>query len=119
MVGRCARLRINKHFDWLIEHRYLCFQQNPNNYLELQDIIFYHRFEVRPDFLRIMAITILPPAPPIQDVDYDSSSDSGSDGGADLDGDLDMRPKKRARRARSTSIVTPGEVVTDDPQWMR
>ncbi|KFY23583.1 hypothetical protein V493_05765 [Pseudogymnoascus sp. VKM F-4281 (FW-2241)] len=66
-----------------------------------------------------MAITILPPAPPIQDVDYDSSSDSGSDGGADLDGDLDMRPKKRARRAGSTSIVTPGEVVTDDPQWMR
>ncbi|OBT43156.1 hypothetical protein VF21_01926 [Pseudogymnoascus sp. 05NY08] len=66
-----------------------------------------------------MAITILAPAPPIQDVDYDSSSDSGSDGGADLDGDLDMRPKKRARRAGSTSIVTPGEVVTDDPQWMR
>ncbi|OBT56581.1 hypothetical protein VE04_05634 [Pseudogymnoascus sp. 24MN13] len=66
-----------------------------------------------------MAITILAPAPPIQDVDYDSSSDSGSDGGAGLDGDLDMRPKKRARRAGSTSIVTPGEVVTDDPQWMR
>lgn len=66
-----------------------------------------------------MAITILAPAPLIQDVDYDSSSDSGSDGGADLDGDLDMRPKKRARRAGSTSIVTPGEVVTDDPQWMR
>ncbi|KFX97026.1 hypothetical protein V497_04445 [Pseudogymnoascus sp. VKM F-4516 (FW-969)] len=66
-----------------------------------------------------MAITILAPAPPIQDVDYDSSSDSGSDGGADLDGDLDMRPKKRARRAGTTSIVTPGEVVTDDPQWMR
>ena len=66
-----------------------------------------------------MAITILPPAPPVQDFDSDISSDSDSEGGVDLDGDLDMRPKKRARRAGPISIVTPGEVVTDDPQWMR
>ncbi|KAI9740879.1 MAG: exosome non-catalytic core subunit rrp4 [Claussenomyces sp. TS43310] len=49
------------------------------------------------------------------------SSDESEDGGVDLDGDVDMRPKKRARRNphASTSIVTPGETVTDDPQWMR
>lgn len=70
-----------------------------------------------------MAITILPPPPPAQDYDSDSSYDSeeGSEGGValDNDGDLDMRPKKRQRHGGDTSIVTPGEVVTDDPQWMR
>lgn len=69
-----------------------------------------------------MAITILPPPPPPQDYDdSDSSADESDDGGValDNDGDLDMRPKKRARTGESKSVVTPGEVVTDDPQWMR
>lgn len=69
-----------------------------------------------------MAITILPPPPPPQDYDdSDSESDESDDGGValDNDGDLDMRPKKRARTGESKSVVTPGEVVTDDPQWMR
>lgn len=69
-----------------------------------------------------MAITILPPV--VEDVDalhasdYDvaMSMDSESDGGI-------SRPVKRSHLAGigkiGTGIVTPGEVVTDDPQWMR
>ena len=67
-----------------------------------------------------MAITILPPPPPPQDFDYDSDTSSDSEGGGvDIDGDLEMRPQKRTKISGSHSIVTPGEIVTDDPQWMR
>jgi len=63
-----------------------------------------------------MAITILAPTP--ARVPYLAANTSDSeDGGVDLEGDLDMRPSKRARREKD--IVTPGEIVTDDPQWMR
>lgn len=52
--------------------------------------------------------------------DEDDVSDSDSSaGGADLEGDLKMRPAKRARRDDRYEIVAPGEVITDDPQWMR
>jgi len=60
-----------------------------------------------------MAITILAPAAaPIPQVE--DSSDS--EGGADLEDNDDFRP---AKRAKHSSIVTPGEIITDDPQWMR
>ena len=64
-----------------------------------------------------MAITILAPAPavPYQAVEY--SDDDDDNGGVDLGGDSDMRPAKRSRQSKD--IVTPGETVTDDPQWMR
>lgn len=72
-----------------------------------------------------MAITILPPV--VDDVDNpnpDSDHDSmsvDSDGGVDLE--QTSRPSKRTRAVGGTKIgagvVTPGEVVTDDPQWMR
>lgn len=70
-----------------------------------------------------MAITILAPAPPPTlnrpRADDDDGSDSEGGAGVDLDGDADMldsgRPSKRARR----TILTPGQVVTDDAQWMR
>ncbi|RYP81434.1 hypothetical protein DL770_005910 [Monosporascus sp. CRB-9-2] len=69
-----------------------------------------------------MPITILQPAPlPIDkpSTGYASDSDSDSDGGADLEGNISMmRPSKRARRT-DDAIVTPGEVITEDPQWMR
>jgi exosome complex component RRP4 len=74
-----------------------------------------------------MPITIskLAPAPQYipesshaSDSDMDSDSDSDSSGGADLEGDLKMGGKRRARR-ENYNIVTPGEVITDDPQWMR
>lgn len=48
------------------------------------------------------------------------SDDDDSAGGADLDGDIAMdlgRPSKRSKYL--SDIVTPGEVVTDDPQYMR
>lgn len=70
-----------------------------------------------------MAITILAPAPavPYQRGGFssDNDDDDDEDGGVDLEGDLDMRPSKRARHSGGKEIVTPGEVVTDDPQWMR
>ncbi|KAI1875552.1 uncharacterized protein JN550_001838 [Neoarthrinium moseri] len=69
-----------------------------------------------------MPITIHPPSvaqEPTRSLYQDGSqSDSDSDGGVDLDGDVSMgRPTKRARR--DEAIVTPGEVITEDPQWMR
>ncbi|KAK4042613.1 hypothetical protein C8A01DRAFT_33275 [Parachaetomium inaequale] len=82
-----------------------------------------------------MPITILPPKPsrpinnnnnnPSED-DALSDSDSGVDGG-DADGDIPMHhpPSKRTRLTTTTttdattSIVTPGEQITSDPQWMR
>ncbi|KAI1104744.1 hypothetical protein F4804DRAFT_306205 [Jackrogersella minutella] len=69
-----------------------------------------------------MPITILHPgAVPVhnpKDTSYDSDSDS--DGGVDLEGDVSMmRPAKRARRTGDISIVTPGEIITEDSQWMR
>ena len=65
-----------------------------------------------------MAISILPPTPAELHA-YDDSSDNVS---LDSEGDVDMadnpRPTKRARLS-GKSIVTPGENITDDPQWMR
>jgi exosome complex component RRP4 len=64
-----------------------------------------------------MAIIILAPAPAMPYQTTDDSDDGHDGGGVDLEGDSDMRPSKRARRSKD--IVTPGETVTDDPQWMR
>lgn len=67
-----------------------------------------------------MPITILPPAAAAP-VYARSDSDDENDA-FDSDGDVDMegasRASKRARVSRK-NIVTPGETVTDDPQWMR
>ena len=66
-----------------------------------------------------MPITILQPKPaaPRRQAEslYDSDADSDSSGGGiDLDGDVAMT----AHQA-DTDLVTPGELITDDPQWMR
>lgn len=78
-----------------------------------------------------MPITILPPIPsrpinnnrpPSEDDIYGASDSDDSDAGAtlDRDGDHAMRPpSKRTTTATSASIVTPGEQITSDPQWMR
>ncbi|KAI0389844.1 hypothetical protein F5Y17DRAFT_462346 [Xylariaceae sp. FL0594] len=71
-----------------------------------------------------MPITILQPAPAAaylpNDNNYGSDTDSDSDGGVDIEGDVSMdRPSKRYRPSDYDSIVTPGEVITEDPQWMR
>ena len=70
-----------------------------------------------------MAITILPPV--VEDArPYEADSDGSMS--VDSEEDVEMtgisRPHKRPRLGNSniaTGIVTPGEVVTDDPQWMR
>jgi exosome complex component RRP4 len=65
--------------------------------------------------LNAMAFTILAPAASSIPYHVEDSSDD-SDGGADLDDNVAMeRPAKRAKY----SIVTPGQTITDDPQWMR
>jgi len=65
-----------------------------------------------------MAITIVAPTPAVTNYQAEQHSDDDSDdGGVDLEGDLDMRPKKRAKHGQD--VVTPGETITDDPQWMR
>ncbi|KAK5189177.1 Exosome complex component rrp4, partial [Cryomyces antarcticus] len=67
-----------------------------------------------------MPIAIRPPAPATTVSHDDYSSDE--DGQVDVEGDVDMDttslPSKRAKLSNK-AIVTPGEVVTDDPQWMR
>ncbi|KAI1425034.1 hypothetical protein F5Y12DRAFT_749400 [Xylaria sp. FL1777] len=68
-----------------------------------------------------MPITILQPAPPpgyFPNEPLDGDSDSDSAGGADLEGDVSMGVAS-GRSRRSDAIVTPGEVITEDSQWMR
>lgn len=66
-----------------------------------------------------MAISILPPAPAPTVPAYQADS---SDDSSDAEGDTHMgdapRPSKRPR-LEGKGIVTPGESITDDPQWMR
>ncbi len=67
-----------------------------------------------------MPITILPPAPPPQ-VSYEAYSDDDDEMGLDSEGDVDMeigRTYKNPPLSRR-HVVTPGELVTDDTQWMR
>lgn len=72
-----------------------------------------------------MGIIILPPV--VEDIasHHDESDDPTS---VDSDEDVEMSGVRASKRARigegddltvSTGVVTPGEVVTDDPQWMR
>ena len=64
-----------------------------------------------------MPITILQPQPPPPLPRYDVSSDE--DDILDDDGDVEMERGAQKARISSRKIVTPGEVVTEDPQWMR
>lgn len=69
-----------------------------------------------------MGIIILPPV--VEDIvpHHEETDDSMS---VDSDEDVEMSGVRAPKRARignqtvSTGVVTPGEVVTDDPQWMR
>jgi exosome complex component RRP4 len=76
-----------------------------------------------------MAITIIQPKPVPQYTRRTSPAGSGSDsddGGVDIEGDIRMAATGRssssaaaAPGAGGSDIVTPGEVITTDPQWMR
>lgn len=72
-----------------------------------------------------MPITILKPQPAAQPLHAaaDSDTDSDSSGGADIHGDVPMRAPKRRRPSLDDEdgdeILTPGSVITTNPQWMR
>lgn len=97
---------------------------------------------IQPSLPKAKSISATAPTP--SNLKSESEAESGSDdgsedtsdseaGGVDLEGDIAMqikkesrRPAKRARTAQqghgqgpNSDIVTPGEVITDDPQWMR
>ena len=55
--------------------------------------------------------TAAPPAPIAHD-EYDSDD-------VDSEGDVEMAPPSKRTKLSTQAIVTPGETVTDDPQWMR
>jgi len=64
-----------------------------------------------------MPIRILDPAPFTADSDYESDGDNDidmEDGGVSL-----APPKAKMDLGAQGIIVTPGEVVTEDAQWMR
>ncbi|KAI1360395.1 hypothetical protein F5Y08DRAFT_49234 [Xylaria arbuscula] len=68
-----------------------------------------------------MPITILQPAAPpgyIRNEQFGEYSDSDSEGGADVEGDVSMKGQS-IRSRQLDAIVTPGEIITEDPQWMR
>jgi exosome complex component RRP4 len=74
-----------------------------------------------------MAITIL--APVADDVDATYAESDFDDMSVDSDGGVELTPAKSSRPTKrprliegvdiGTGIITPGEVVTNDPQWMR
>jgi exosome complex component RRP4 len=74
-----------------------------------------------------MGITILSPA--VEDVGggapYDDDSiESDSDGDVHMKNVPSKRPRLTGRRdsenlGSASGVVVPGELVTDDPQWMR
>lgn len=71
--------------------------------------------------LAAMAITILPPIFDEESPEYGSTATSENDSSDEsVLNDEDERPAKRARLTNSTSkIVTPGQTITEDTQWMR
>lgn len=67
-----------------------------------------------------MAITIIQPKPVPRYTARRSSAGSDSDsddGGVDIEGDIKMATGRSS--ASHSDIVTPGEVITTNPQWMR
>lgn len=67
-----------------------------------------------------MAITIIQPKPVPRYTRRTSSAGSDSDsddGGVDIEGDIKMATAQSS--ASHSDIVTPGEVITTNPQWMR
>ncbi|KAI3395388.1 hypothetical protein diail_1379 [Diaporthe ilicicola] len=68
-----------------------------------------------------MPITIIQPKPAPRYTRRTSSAGSDSDsddGGVDIEGDIRMA-SARSAAASHGDIVTPGEVITTNPQWMR
>jgi exosome complex component RRP4 len=65
-----------------------------------------------------MSFTILPPSRPFAAVSL-PAADTDSDGDEAMDSDGDVTMLSAAHSKALGTLVTPGELVTDDPQWMR
>lgn len=66
----------------------------------------------------IMAISILPPTPAAPYTYQEVADDASLDSEGDVDMAESARPAKKVRLSPK-GIVTPGESITEDPQWMR
>jgi exosome complex component RRP4 len=68
-----------------------------------------------------MAITILAPAPPppIRHEAYSEDDDDEMDLDSEEDVDMDGKAASKKPRMSAKHVITPGELVTDDTQWMR
>lgn len=64
-----------------------------------------------------MAISILPPTLAVLD-EYELPSEQQSYAEGDVDMNGQESPSERVTTL-GEDVVTPGEIVTDDPQWMR
>lgn len=93
----------------------------PQSALLVQFVELQHLHSTRLHPISTMPITILPPAPAAP-MNYQHNTPDNEDDSFDSEGDVDMeattRASKRSRLSQK-AIVTPGEVITDDPQWMR
>jgi hypothetical protein len=67
-----------------------------------------------------MGLAVLPPEPEIENIPVETHDDVEEDNDASMVDDEDGRPSKRRRLTSSSrQIALPGEIITDDTQWMR
>lgn len=48
-----------------------------------------------------------------------SNEPSSADSDIFIDSDEDLNAVRSAKRSKHAAVITPGELVTDDPRWMR
>ncbi|KIW89371.1 uncharacterized protein Z519_10225 [Cladophialophora bantiana CBS 173.52] len=66
-----------------------------------------------------MGLAVLPPEPEEEDVQIDAYDDSDQDSDVSVQDDGGRPSKRRRLSSSSRQIALPGEVITDDTQWMR
>ena len=65
-----------------------------------------------------MPVTILKPAPaPPPPHEAGNQNEDSLD--LDSDDEMELDAPRASKRSKLSHLVTPGELVTDDPQWMR
>ena len=65
-----------------------------------------------------MGLAVLPPDPEEENVQLETREDE-EDNDASMPDDSGRPPKRRRLFSSSRQIALPGEVITDDTQWMR
>ncbi|KAI9684432.1 MAG: exosome non-catalytic core subunit rrp4 [Trizodia sp. TS-e1964] len=66
-----------------------------------------------------MAIIITTPKPTARPAKRPRPADEADSRDVDMDVDMDILPLFTQSHLSDSSVVTPGELITDDPQWMR